>query len=69
MQTFILILIIDLYLSFICFDILGNLKGLDQALNAILSDCEERIYSKSAGVKMEKLGLFVIRGDNIAIMG
>ncbi len=49
--------------------LLGYLKGLDQALNAILSECEERIYSKSSGVKMEKLGLFLIRGDNIAIMG
>jgi len=47
----------------------GYLRGLDQALNVILGECEERIYSKGSGVQLEKMGLFMIRGDNMAMMG
>lgn len=35
----------------------------------ILQDCEERVYSKESGVKAEKMGLFMIRGDNVAMIG
>eukprot|EP01017_Pseudomicrothorax_dubius_P021880 TRINITY_DN2353_c0_g1_i1.p1 TRINITY_DN2353_c0_g1~~TRINITY_DN2353_c0_g1_i1.p1 ORF type:complete len:106 (-),score=22.20 TRINITY_DN2353_c0_g1_i1:115-432(-) len=48
---------------------IGVLRGLDQALNALLSDCIERVYSKEAGVETAKLGLYLIRGENIAILG
>lgn len=42
----------------------GTLKGYDQVINIILSDCEERVYS-SKGVEIVHLGLYVIRGDDV----
>ena len=47
----------------------GTLKGIDQALNCILADCQERIYSLDCGVKRIALGLYLVRGDTVAIMG
>eukprot|EP01016_Furgasonia_blochmanni_P012344 TRINITY_DN1597_c0_g2_i3.p1 TRINITY_DN1597_c0_g2~~TRINITY_DN1597_c0_g2_i3.p1 ORF type:complete len:102 (+),score=21.61 TRINITY_DN1597_c0_g2_i3:234-539(+) len=47
----------------------GNLRGLDQAMNACLSECVERVYSKDAAVNFIKLGIYMIRGDTIAIVG
>mmetsp|Transcript_28388 Transcript_28388/g.70290 ORF Transcript_28388/g.70290 Transcript_28388/m.70290 type:complete len:100 (+) Transcript_28388:24-323(+) len=49
--------------------IVGTLKGLDQKLNVILEECHERIFSKEAGVEQVTLGLYIVRGDNIAIVG
>ena len=43
--------------------------GFDQALNIILEDCHERVYSSDAGVEQVVLGLYIIRGDNLAIVG
>lgn len=42
----------------------GILKGYDQVINIILSDCEERVYSNK-GVEIVHLGLYVIRGDDV----
>eukprot|EP00286_Rhodomonas_abbreviata_P026040 CAMPEP_0181294006 /NCGR_PEP_ID=MMETSP1101-20121128/3367_1 /TAXON_ID=46948 /ORGANISM="Rhodomonas abbreviata, Strain Caron Lab Isolate" /LENGTH=86 /DNA_ID=CAMNT_0023398629 /DNA_START=420 /DNA_END=677 /DNA_ORIENTATION=- len=50
-------------------NILGTLKGLDQKLNVILEDCYERVFSKEAGVEQVQLGLYIVRGDNMAIVG
>jgi len=47
----------------------GTLKGLDQKLNVILEECKERVFSKEEGVEEVTLGLYIIRGDNIAIVG
>ena len=49
--------------------LVGILKGLDQALNAVVSDSEERLYSKEEGMKVNKIGLYLIRGDNVATIG
>ena len=49
--------------------ICGRLKGCDRATNVILSDAHERIYSKSKGVVKNELGLYIIRGDNISVVG
>lgn len=49
--------------------IVGELKGLDQKLNVILEQCHERIFSSDAGVEKVPLGLYIVRGDNIAIVG
>jgi U6 snRNA-associated Sm-like protein LSm8 len=49
--------------------LVGNLRGLDQALNAVVSECEERLYSKDEGMKVNKIGLYLIRGDNVASLG
>ncbi|EKX50868.1 hypothetical protein GUITHDRAFT_157257 [Guillardia theta CCMP2712] len=50
-------------------NIIGTLKGLDQKLNVILEECYERVFSKEAGVEQVTLGLYIVRGDNIAIVG
>ncbi|RWS15411.1 N-alpha-acetyltransferase 38: NatC auxiliary subunit-like protein [Dinothrombium tinctorium] len=47
----------------------GTLKGFDQTINLILDDSHERVYSMSSGVEQVMLGLYIIRGDNIAVVG
>jgi len=49
--------------------ILGLLKGFDQATNLILEGSTERIYSQEEGVEELELGLYLLRGDCIAIVG
>lgn len=64
--------------------IVGTLRGFDQAVNLILSDCSERVFSgdpssssssasgEGATGPPELLplgGLHVIRGDNVAVVG
>lgn len=34
-----------------------------------MSDCEERIYSAEKGIEIVKIGLYLIRGDNIGLFG
>jgi U6 snRNA-associated Sm-like protein LSm8 len=48
--------------------IIGKLKGYDQAINVILEDSHERIYSTDSGVVQNPLGLYIIRGDTIAMI-
>lgn len=48
---------------------IGTLKGFDQTINIILDDSHERVYSQIQGVEQVVLGLYIIRGDNIAIIG
>lgn len=50
-------------------NIVGTLKGLDQVTNVVLEDCHERVYSKTEGVQQEVLGLYIIRGQNVGIIG
>mmetsp|Transcript_37306 Transcript_37306/g.75579 ORF Transcript_37306/g.75579 Transcript_37306/m.75579 type:complete len:100 (+) Transcript_37306:129-428(+) len=50
-------------------NIVGTLRGLDQKLNVILEDCHERLFSKDAGVEQDQLGLYIVRGDNMALVG
>ena len=49
--------------------IVGVLKGFDQTTNVILEECHERVFSTDAGVEQVVLGLYIVRGDNIAIVG
>ncbi|KAI9030293.1 hypothetical protein DFJ74DRAFT_602570, partial [Hyaloraphidium curvatum] len=49
--------------------IVGLLKGFDQKLNIILADTEERVFSKSEGVETVPLGLYIVRGENVATIG
>uniref|UniRef100_A0A7S0WM38 U6 snRNA-associated Sm-like protein LSm8 n=1 Tax=Ostreococcus mediterraneus TaxID=1486918 RepID=A0A7S0WM38_9CHLO len=49
--------------------IVGVLRGFDQVVNVILEDCHERVYSTTSGVEHAPLGLYMIRGDNIAVVG
>ena len=49
--------------------ILGTLVGYDQLQNLILKSAEERVYSgKDSEVEIVPLGLYVIRGDNVAVI-
>ncbi|WCJ28530.1 U6 snRNA-associated Sm-like protein LSm8 [Euphorbia peplus] len=50
-------------------NIVGILKGFDQATNIILDESHERVYSTKEGVQLIVLGLYIIRGDNISIVG
>ena len=43
--------------------------GHDQVQNLILNDAHERVYSPDSPVEQVPLGLYVIRGDNICIIG
>ena len=49
--------------------IVGTLKGFDNVTNAILEGCEERIFATDEGVERVPLGLYLVRGDNIACVG
>lgn len=49
-------------------NIIGKLKGYDQTINVILEDSHERIYSTDSGVVQNPLGLYIIRGDTIAMI-
>lgn len=46
-------------------NIVGVLKGFDQTTNVILEDCNERVFSSTAGVEQVALGLYIVRGDNM----
>jgi len=46
----------------------GYLKSFDQSMNLSLKDCYEKIYSKEEAVSFLKMGLYMIRGDNVAIV-
>ncbi|KNA11857.1 hypothetical protein SOVF_131280 [Spinacia oleracea] len=50
-------------------NIVGILKGFDQATNIILDESHERVFSTKEGVQQIVLGLYIIRGDNISIIG
>lgn len=48
--------------------IVGELAGHDQVQNLILKDSYERLYSLEESVERVPLGLYVIRGDNVALV-
>ncbi|KAK6635059.1 U4/U6-U5 snRNP complex subunit lsm8 [Polyplax serrata] len=47
----------------------GTLRGFDQAINLILDESHERVYSQTQGIEQVVLGLHIIRGDNVAVVG
>ena len=49
--------------------IVGTLIGHDQVQNLILKEAHERIYSQDADVEEMPLGLYVVRGDNLCLVG
>ncbi|KAJ1918176.1 U4/U6-U5 snRNP complex subunit lsm8 [Tieghemiomyces parasiticus] len=49
--------------------LVGLLKGFDQMINLVVSECVERVYAEDEGVEMVDLGLYFIRGDNVAVVG
>lgn len=43
--------------------------GHDQVQNLILNDATEHLYSTDEPVEQVPLGLYVVRGDNVAVVG
>jgi U6 snRNA-associated Sm-like protein LSm8 len=50
-------------------NIVGELKGFDQTTNLILNESHERVFSEAEGVVQHVLGVYLVRGDTIAIVG
>lgn len=50
-------------------NILGEMKGFDQVCNVILDKSIERVFAATGELQTITLGLYVIRGDNVAIVG
>lgn len=38
-------------------------------LNLVLGSCEERVFTAGAACEVVALGLFMVRGDNVAAIG
>ncbi|KAH7948000.1 hypothetical protein HPB52_017603 [Rhipicephalus sanguineus] len=55
------------YVNRILFE--GTLKGFDQTINLILDESHERVYSSDHGVEQVPLGLYIVRGDNVVVVG
>ncbi|GAA50846.1 U6 snRNA-associated Sm-like protein LSm8 [Clonorchis sinensis] len=49
--------------------IVGTLKGFDNVINLVIKDSQERVFSPTEGVEQVPLGLFIIRGQNVALVG
>ena len=49
--------------------IVGVLLGFDQVQNLILNEAYERLYSADTDVEEEPLGLYLVRGDNVCLVG
>lgn len=45
--------------------IMGVLEGSDQHTNLIIRDCTENKYDPEQGVVQERLGLQILRGNNV----
>ena len=45
------------------------MKSFDQMMNIVVDECTERIYSEDQEIIEHKLGLFLIRGENICMIG
>ena len=50
-------------------NVIGIMRGFDQVCNIVLENTFERVFSTHSGVRILPLGLYVVRGDNIAIVG
>ncbi|KAG2379241.1 hypothetical protein C9374_007380 [Naegleria lovaniensis] len=49
--------------------IMGVLEGSDQHTNLIIRDCTENKYDPEQGVVQERLGLQILRGNNVVFIG
>lgn len=49
--------------------IIGTLAGYDQKSNVVLSDSKERVYSTDEPVEEIPLGLYLVKGDQIVLIG
>ncbi len=63
---------LNLKVMLVTFDgrtLVGTMRGSDQVCNVILENTTERIFSAGMKPKEVQLGLFVVRGDNVAVVG
>ena len=44
------------------------MQGYDQKSNVVLSDAVERTFSRDEGVKEERLGLYIAKGDTMCVV-
>ena len=49
--------------------IVGVFVGYDQVQNLILNEAQERVFSDDGPPESVDLGLYVIRGDNVCMVG
>ena len=49
--------------------LVGYLRGYDQTTNLIVSAAQERTISPDEPCVIEDLGLYILRGDNVALVG
>ncbi|KAF9960129.1 N(alpha)-acetyltransferase 38, NatC auxiliary [Mortierella alpina] len=49
--------------------LVGNFEGYDQQTNVILSQTHERIFSSTEPMQSVPIGVYLIRGETIAIIG
>ena len=49
--------------------LVGELHGFDQMQNIILTKTVERIFAEDEDPQLVELGLYVLRGDNVAVVG
>mmetsp|Transcript_3877 Transcript_3877/g.4833 ORF Transcript_3877/g.4833 Transcript_3877/m.4833 type:complete len:97 (-) Transcript_3877:820-1110(-) len=64
--------LIDKHVSVITNDgknLVGVLAGIDRVTNIVLKESVERIFSMDYPVRQVPIGLYIIRGDNIALIG
>ncbi|CBK24793.2 uncharacterized protein [Blastocystis hominis] len=47
----------------------GMLRGVDQVTNLILEDVEERIFSQTEPMRVEKYDVYLFRGDDTSLIG
>ena len=47
----------------------GLLKGFDKSTNIILEDTDELVFSSDMACECIPLGLFLIKGDSLAVIG
>lgn len=45
------------------------MRGCDQHVNIVLEKCRERVNAEAGGLESVPLGLYIVRGENIAIIG
>ena len=63
---------VDKFVTIITTDgrlLVGYLRGYDQTTNLILSAAQERTISLDEPGTTENLGLYILRGDNVALVG
>ena len=43
--------------------LVGTLRAFDQAINLVLQNCTERVFSPEKGVEFKRVGVYLLRGD------